>query len=173
MFFVFAVLYEGIERNVLRFCEAKWRLWRQAKLAEVISSAREITSLLVRVTKRNKSELFRKSKLVRICFLLLMLKMGTHNYVFPSLLFGVSFDDWFFDRYSICFSISFICPSISERSSLFAFSNCNLRICNSWDKYSLVTVLLFRLISQNNRSIIWIPIIMPTVRLEISFTIYR
>ena len=29
------------------------------------------SSILVRVTKRNKSELFRKSKLVRICFLLL------------------------------------------------------------------------------------------------------
>ncbi len=29
------------------------------------------SSILLRVTKRNKSELFRKSKLVRICFLLL------------------------------------------------------------------------------------------------------
>ena len=32
-------------------------------------------SIPVRVTKRNKSELFRKSKLVRICFLLLMVRI--------------------------------------------------------------------------------------------------
>ena len=38
------------------------------------SHAGNMGSIPVRVTKRNKSELFRKSKLVRICFLLLIVQ---------------------------------------------------------------------------------------------------
>ena len=38
------------------------------------------SSILLRVTKRNKSELFRKSKLVRICFLLLIVRIDTEHH---------------------------------------------------------------------------------------------
>ena len=47
------------------------RTWPLSQAAKTSPSHGEgMGSIPVRVTKRNKSELFRKSKLVRICFLL-------------------------------------------------------------------------------------------------------
>ena len=51
------------------------------------------SSILPRVTKRNKSELFRKSKLVRICFLLFIKELGnkcpiSHNEKYKSIRIG-------------------------------------------------------------------------------------
>jgi len=59
--------YFELARNYSKLFRAR------EKLLKVISSLREITFGPVRVTKRNKSELFLKSKLVRICFLLFQL----------------------------------------------------------------------------------------------------
>ena len=69
--FRYHVLYGGTETRC-RCAEHNW-IWpvgQEAKTPPFHGSNRG--SIPLRVTKRNKSELFRKSKLVRICFLLLI-----------------------------------------------------------------------------------------------------
>ena len=57
------------------------RTWPVGQAVKTLAShAGNMGSIPVRVTKRNKSELFRKSKLVRICFLLLIVRIDTEHH---------------------------------------------------------------------------------------------